>query len=198
VFFAAFFGPRSRAKTSRRALCPPPQNCISCNDCSDSPWAPPKFHAKILEAPPRRVYRGVSKPAGGRGELYVAALEEKEKTRRHAQTGPGRDMLLQLREEHAEGSRTRHLAGPETHCGNWQKLWLVKNKVGRPQRLKQRPTLLMFTTTTPTLARSLSPLTFFKPPSSTSCRQPNLPAADTVHHGTTHFAARASVDCHHQ
>jgi hypothetical protein len=35
-----------------------------------------------------------------------------------------------LREEHAEGSRTQYLAGPETHCGNWQKFWLVKNKVG--------------------------------------------------------------------
>jgi hypothetical protein len=46
------------------------------------------------------------------------------------QTGTGRDILLQLREEHAEGSRTHYLAGPETHCGNWQKFWLVKNKVG--------------------------------------------------------------------
>jgi hypothetical protein len=36
-------------------------------------------------------------------------------------------------------------------------------------------------------------LTFFKPPS-----QPTLPAASTSHCGTTHFAARASVDCHHQ
>jgi hypothetical protein len=38
--------------------------------------------------------------------------------------------LLQLREEHAEGSRTHYLAGSGAHCGNWQGLLLVKNKVG--------------------------------------------------------------------
>jgi hypothetical protein len=67
---------------------------------------------------------------GGRGGLYVAALDEKEKTRRHAQTGTGRDILLQLREAHAEGSRTHYLAGPGTHWINQQKCWRVKNKAG--------------------------------------------------------------------
>jgi hypothetical protein len=44
--------------------------------------------------------------------------------------GAGRDILLQLREEHAEGSRTHYLAGSGTHCGNCKGLLLVKNKVG--------------------------------------------------------------------
>jgi hypothetical protein len=48
----------------------------------------------------------------------------------NAQTGAGRDILLQLREEHAEGSRTHYLAGSGTHCGNCKGLLLVKNKVG--------------------------------------------------------------------
>jgi hypothetical protein len=54
-----------------------------------------------------------------------------EKTRRHAQTGPGRAIPWELREGHTEGSRTRHLAGSGTHCHSQQKFWLVKNKVGR-------------------------------------------------------------------
>ena len=37
---------------------------------------------------------------------------------------------MQLREEHAEGSRTHYLAGSGTHCGNCKGLLLVKNKVG--------------------------------------------------------------------
>ena len=110
------------------------------------PWEdpPPKFHAKILDQPSRSPsrkgipgkYREVAQPAGGRGALYVAALEEKEKTRRHAQTEPGRAIPWELREEHAEGSRTHYLAGPGTHWINQQKFWRVKNKVGqRPVRM---------------------------------------------------------------
>jgi hypothetical protein len=34
----------------------------------------------------------------------------------------------------AEGSRTHYLAGPGTHCGNWQGLLLAKNKVGRTKK----------------------------------------------------------------
>ena len=137
MLFAAFFGPRTRMRTSRRALCPPPQICFSCKRL---PWEdpPPKFHAKILDQPSRSPsrkgipgkYREVAKPAGGRGALYVAALEEKEKARRHAQTEPGRAIPWELREEHAEGSRTHYLAGPGTHWINQQKFWRVKNKVG--------------------------------------------------------------------
>jgi hypothetical protein len=37
---------------------------------------------------------------------------------------------LELRKEHAEGSRTHYLAGSGTHCGNCKGLLLVKNKVG--------------------------------------------------------------------
>jgi hypothetical protein len=56
---------------------------------------------------------------------------------------------------------------------------------------KRRRALLLFTT--PPCSRCLSPPSNFKPPS-----QPNLPAANTSSHcGTTHFTARASVDCHH-
>ena len=35
MLFAAFFGPRTRMRTSRRALCPPPQICFSCNRSAD-------------------------------------------------------------------------------------------------------------------------------------------------------------------
>jgi hypothetical protein len=51
--------------------------------------------------------------------MYVAALEKKGKTRRHAQTGPGRAIPWELRAGGAEGSRTHYLAEWEARCGNW-------------------------------------------------------------------------------
>ena len=110
-------------------------------DLCQLPWLlsrplSPSIQTNLLSRSPSRKgipgkYREVAKPAGGRGALYVAALEEKEKTRRHAQTEPGRAIPWELREEHAEGSRTHYLAGPGTHWINQQKFWRVKNKVGR-------------------------------------------------------------------
>ena len=140
VVLLLYFGPESRTRTSRRALLVRLTSDFLLA-ISALPWAEstrllsPKCPDYLSRSPSRKSipgkYREVAEPAGGRGGLYVAALEEKEKTRRHAQTGTGRDILLQLREEHAEGSRTHYLAGPETHCGNWQTFWQVKNKVGQ-------------------------------------------------------------------
>jgi hypothetical protein len=82
------------------------------------------------------VYReGTGKPpswaaAARKHARYVAALRAKAKTQRHAKTGLGRVVLLQLRAGHTEGSRTHYLAGSGVPCGNLQGVLLVKNKLG--------------------------------------------------------------------
>jgi hypothetical protein len=84
----------------------------------------PSFQTNLVEAPPGSAYRGSTGKSdnrrvagGGCARSHVIAVNGK--TRRHAQTGPGRAMHCEPRVGYAEGSRTHYLAGSETHRGNW-------------------------------------------------------------------------------
>jgi hypothetical protein len=94
----------------------------------------PKIPGQLSRSPSRE-YREATQLATAREHRHVAALRANAKTRRHAQTRPGRVVLLRSSAQGTprgvERTSTWLLAGWETHYGNQRAVLPSENKPGQ-------------------------------------------------------------------